>query len=76
MIIIFNFQNVPVGPTTQVSPQKVTLKLRPGVPATVTLSVRPAENYPVDLYYLMDMSWSMENDLSNLKNLAGQIGME
>ncbi|KAK3724971.1 hypothetical protein QZH41_005870, partial [Actinostola sp. cb2023] len=45
----------------------------PGIPATIPLVVHSAENYPVDLYYLMDMSWSMANDLSNLKKLAGKI---
>ena len=45
-----------------------------GEPATVKLTVRPAENYPVDLYYLMDMSASMNNDLTSLRALAGTIG--
>ena len=45
-----------------------------GEPAKFTLTVRPAEDYPVDLYYLMDMSLSMNDDLDNLKQLAGKIG--
>ncbi|EDO45831.1 predicted protein, partial [Nematostella vectensis] len=66
-------KNDPVGATIQVTPQRVTLKLRPGIPSILPVTIRPAENYPVDLYYLMDMSWSMENDLDNLKKLAGKI---
>jgi len=46
-----------------------------GEPATFKLAVRPAKNYPVDLYYLMDMSKSMEDDLGNLRKLAGKIGI-
>ena len=41
---------------------------------TVRLTVRPAENYPVDLYYLMDMSNSMKDDLGKLTALATTIG--
>lgn len=66
-------ENNDVGATVQVQPQKIRLDLRTGDPAKFTLTVRPAENYPVDLYYLMDMSKSMDNDLDNLRKLAGQI---
>ena len=45
-----------------------------GQTTTVKLTVRPAENYPVDLYYLMDMSYSMKNDLEKLTKLASKIG--
>ncbi|XP_048579847.1 integrin beta-6 isoform X2 [Nematostella vectensis] len=68
-----NIKDVAVGAQYQVSPQQVKVKLRPGAPARLRLTVRPAENYPVDLYYLMDMSWSMRDDLSKLKGLAGKI---
>ena len=46
-----------------------------GQTTTVKLTVRPAENYPVDLYYLMDMSYSMKNDLEKLTTLASKIGI-
>lgn len=45
-----------------------------GEPAKFQITVQPAEDYPVDLYYLMDMSLSMEDDLDNLRDLAGKIG--
>lgn len=45
-----------------------------GQTTTVQLTVRPAENYPVDLYYLMDMSFSMNDDLEKLTKLASKIG--
>lgn len=70
----FNYeQNNDVGATVQVQPQRIRLNLRSGVSTTVRLTVRPAENYPVDLYYLMDMSNSMENDLEKLTALASKI---
>ena len=45
-----------------------------GVPATFEIKVKPAKNYPVDLYYLMDLSNSMRDDLDKLKNLGSKIG--
>ncbi|XP_071803811.1 integrin beta-1-B-like [Asterias amurensis] len=60
----------------QVKPQEVSLKLRPGLPADITLSVRQAEDYPVDLYYVMDLSKSMEDDLNNLKELGNTLATE
>ena len=41
---------------------------------TVSVNVRPAKDHPVDLYYLMDMSNSMKDDLEKLKTLAGSLG--
>ena len=37
-------------------------------------NIKEPEVYPVDLYYLMDTSYSMRNDLKNLKTLAASIG--
>lgn len=45
-----------------------------GEPVSFRLGVRPAPNFPLDLYLLMDLSASMNDDLTNLKNLGGSIG--
>jgi len=45
-----------------------------GQPQTINVSVQPANNFPVDVYYLMDQSYSMNNDLQNIRNLAEQLG--
>lgn len=39
------------------------------------VKVRPAENFPVDIYFLNDLSNSMKPDLKNLQKLANDIGM-
>jgi len=65
--------NKPLGVSVQFSPQTVKLNLRVGQPATFEIKVKPARNYPVDLYYLMDLSYSMNDDLQNLKNLGAGI---
>jgi len=63
----------PFQPTVQISPQKVSVKLRPAQTKEIKLSVKPAVDFPVDLYYLMDMSKSMEDDLEKLRSLGTQI---
>lgn len=44
-----------------------------GKPSTFTLSFKRVEGYPVDLYYLMDLSYSMEDDLRNIKSLGTEL---
>uniref|UniRef100_UPI0035902129 integrin beta-5-like isoform X2 n=1 Tax=Myxine glutinosa TaxID=7769 RepID=UPI0035902129 len=55
---------------TQLSPQHIALTLRPGQKVRFPISVRQAEDYPVDLYYLMDLSLSMHNDLHTIRDLG------
>lgn len=57
----------------QVQPQDILLNLRPGEAYTFQLKFKRAEGYPVDLYYLMDLSYSMEDDLKNVKDLGAKI---
>ncbi|XP_062517532.1 integrin beta-1-like [Corticium candelabrum] len=59
--------------TVQVYPQQVNISLRPGETVNFNVSIRPAENFPVDLYYLMDLSYSMRDDLESLKLLGGDL---
>lgn len=40
---------------------------------TFQFDFKRAEGYPVDLYYLMDLSYSMDDDLKNVKNLGIKI---
>uniref|UniRef100_A0A8C5I6Q7 Integrin beta n=1 Tax=Gouania willdenowi TaxID=441366 RepID=A0A8C5I6Q7_GOUWI len=57
----------------QMRPQRINLKLRPGLPATFKVSFKRAVGYPVDLYYLMDLSYSMKDDLANVKELGKDL---
>ncbi|XP_041658556.1 integrin beta-1-like isoform X2 [Cheilinus undulatus] len=61
---------------TQIQPQKLTLTLRSGEPQTFDLKFKRAEDYPIDLYYLMDLSFSMRDDLENVKNLGTDLMKE
>jgi len=45
-----------------------------GQTQTISVGVQPANNFPVDIYYLMDQSFSMIDDLDSLRNLAEELG--
>ena len=55
---------------TQVTPGRVSVQLRPGSEASFILKVRPLEKYPVDLYYLVDVSASMHNNIEKLNSVG------
>ncbi|KAM5157108.1 integrin beta-1 [Mantella aurantiaca] len=61
---------------TQIRPQQLTFELRSGEPQTFNLTFRRAEDYPIDLYYLMDLSYSMKDDLENVKSLGTALMRE
>ncbi|KAK7163530.1 hypothetical protein R3I93_007552 [Phoxinus phoxinus] len=61
---------------TQIQPQKFTLNLRSGEPQKFTLTFKRAEDYPIDLYFLMDLSDSMRSNLENVKNLGADLARE
>ncbi|CAF99789.1 unnamed protein product, partial [Tetraodon nigroviridis] len=75
-------ENSPLGKrtesdnSTQISPQKIALKLRPGSQVTFQVKVQHTEHYPVDLYYLMDLSASMVDDLQRIKDLGSTLSKE
>ncbi|XP_072108159.1 integrin beta-1-like [Mobula birostris] len=60
----------------QIRPQSLTLKLRSGEPQTFSLHFKRAEDYPIDLYFLVDLSLSSENDLENMKTLGIKLKKE
>uniref|UniRef100_A0A8C2X804 Integrin beta n=1 Tax=Cyclopterus lumpus TaxID=8103 RepID=A0A8C2X804_CYCLU len=61
---------------TQIQPQKLSLTLRSGEPQSFNLKFKRAEDYPIDMYYLMDLSYSMKDDLENVKNLGTSLMLE
>lgn len=41
-----------------------------------SVQVRQVEDYPVDIYYLMDLSNSMKDDLHNIQSLGTKLATE
>ncbi|KFM66785.1 Integrin beta-PS, partial [Stegodyphus mimosarum] len=60
----------------QVKPQEIRLKLRPNSVMQFKLEFRQAVDYPVDLYYLMDLSNSMADDKDKLAELGNKLAAE
>ncbi|KAK2859721.1 hypothetical protein Q5P01_004341 [Channa striata] len=58
---------------TQLQPRSVLLHLRPGEPQSFEVKFKRVEGYPIDLYYLMDLSFTMEDDLPSVKKLGTDL---
>ena len=54
------------------SPQRITLKLRPNVESTFNFSAIQSDN-PVDIYFVMDLSRSMYKSQQNLVDASEKI---
>ena len=46
-----------------------------GDPVTFNISVTPRRNLPLDLYILIDLSFSMTDELVAIQNIANRIGV-
>lgn len=57
----------------QIKPQNVKMKLRKNRQQSVKLNYMPARNYPLDLYYLMDLTYSMRDDKQTLVRMGGSL---
>ncbi|KAJ8290696.1 hypothetical protein GJAV_G00016430 [Gymnothorax javanicus] len=56
--------------SAQVTPKEITVQLRAGSEVSFVLEVRQLERYPVDMYYLVDVSASMQDNLNRLKTVG------
>ncbi|KAK9871410.1 hypothetical protein WA026_011661 [Henosepilachna vigintioctopunctata] len=61
------------GTFVQMKPQKIRLDLRIGKSYDLHFQYRQAENYPVDLYYIIDNSSSMFKYRQTLANLGKEL---
>ncbi|XP_065188678.1 integrin beta-1-like [Sycon ciliatum] len=66
-------QNLPFSASVQVRPQRFSTQLRTDGSVTMEISISPARDYPLDLYYLMDHSYSMRYHLDAMKLLSSAI---
>lgn len=57
----------------QIRPQKIKLKLRQNESITFTLKYKALENYPLDIYYLVDQTFSMAKHLDELSKLNERL---
>lgn len=59
----------------QIKPQRIRLTLRQGEQKRIDLQYQQAMSYPVDLYYLMDLSASMADDKDALSALGNKLAI-
>ncbi|XP_068777158.1 integrin beta-7 isoform X2 [Struthio camelus] len=63
----------PGGGGAQLGPRSLRIFLRPGEEQSFQVRFQRAEGHPVDLYYLMDLSYSMKDDLENVRKLGSDL---
>nr|XP_057902895.1 integrin beta-8 isoform X2 [Doryrhamphus excisus] len=61
--------------STQVSPQDISITLTAGSEASFIVAVKQLPRYPVDLYYLVDVSASMQENLDHLKTVGVALSL-
>lgn len=67
------FGKVIDGGQVQLRPQYIKIKTRPGIPKPITLSFKPAKDYALDVYFLMDISYTMAFQRDILYQQANEI---
>lgn len=72
----FSDQALSPDSAVQLRPKRITLKLRPNDTQRFYTEFKQAVDYPVDLYYLMDLSKSMEDDKDKLGLLGNRLAEE
>lgn len=61
----------------QIQPQKMHVRIRPkGKGHNITVTFRPANNFPVDLYFLFDVSFTMKTYIQDLAHLAQELARD
>ncbi|XP_055344512.1 integrin beta-PS-like [Paramacrobiotus metropolitanus] len=69
-------KNESLSSEIQFYPQHISLRLRPRKPFPLEAKFKQAKDYPVDLYYLMDLSYSMLDDKAKLASLGRILAAE
>ena len=59
-------QNEALSKEKLIQPQKIRLKLRPGAEQDIPIRIGQSKDYPVDLYFLLDLSFSMNESRNTL----------
>ncbi|GJQ85656.1 hypothetical protein Trydic_g20204 [Trypoxylus dichotomus] len=57
----------------QIKPQRIKVRTRRGEETKIQFQYAKAANYPIDLYYMMDLSASMKTHKNKLATLGGKL---
>ncbi|KAF5291452.1 hypothetical protein FQR65_LT01763 [Abscondita terminalis] len=64
-----------IDESIQIRPQKLSVQLSPKEPLNFQFTYRPAEDYPLDLYYLMDLTETMSYDIATMATLGTELAI-
>lgn len=70
---VFEVDGLPLSEQNQVTLQTISLQLKVDEPLNVTFLVKAVDEFPLDLYILMDLSYSFQVILQRVKSLAPHI---
>ncbi|CAH0563820.1 unnamed protein product [Brassicogethes aeneus] len=59
--------------TNQIVPKKFNLTLRINKPLNISFYYKPVQKYPLNLYYLVDISYTMKDHIEDLKKLGDDL---
>jgi integrin beta 1 len=59
--------------SVQIKPQHLQMNLRKGRKQSVKMKYKPARNYPLDIYYLMDLTYTMKDDKETLVGMGESL---
>ncbi|XP_058062590.1 integrin beta-nu [Anopheles bellator] len=59
----------------QITPQKMRIRLGKLSSRSFSFKYKPANNYPLDMYYLMDLTWSMRDDKATLEKMGSELAL-
>ncbi|XP_057279577.1 integrin beta-7-like, partial [Pezoporus wallicus] len=71
--VLQDLELLPGGEQVPLRPQRVRMWLLPGEEQSFQVRFRRPEGHPVDLYYLMDLSYSMRDDLETIRGLGSDL---
>lgn len=80
--VVYNNVNSALAPTFAppvstsdgiLTPKNATIALRPGREFSISITVKPVNNIPVDFYFLIDANSGMYSDIFTLKSLQNDI---
>ena len=70
---VLEYSKLPIDETNQISLKNINIQLRVNEPLSFNVSIKAAEDLPLDVYVLMDLSASFRTDLTTVQGLAPQL---
>ena len=70
---IIDISSLPLSNENQITLESAHVELAVGQPIDIKISIKASEDFPLDLYMLMDLSNSFRDDLITVQNIAPEL---